>query len=177
MSSQQARRQPASPASVEIPLRSFTGLWVFLALLGLGFVALAARGLAAPKARTAAERRAGQVQGPTKQQVRDRQEHIALTQRALELASKERKAAAAAAPLGSAPVGPAPVSAAQGGPEAASSPAAAAGTPRSGGTKAPAAQGSAAAGNGAPAAAPKTSKPAASSGLDEMRADIAATLE
>lgn len=185
MSSPKASRQPAQPSQVQaLPLRSFTGLWIFVAAVGLAFVALAARSLAAPKAPTAAERSAAEPKGPTKAQVRERQEHIALTERALELARKERKAApdaAATAPAspGSAPPAPAAPAADsdRGAPaKASTSPAAAS----------PAAEGTAAAvspraepprAEPAAAPAPATTKPAAASGLDEMRADITSAFE
>jgi len=88
-------------------------VWVALALLGLIFVALAARGLSTPPHRP--EVAGAAPKGPTKEQVRQRQEHITLTERALELARKERKAAqqaAAPAPASPAPASPVPASAA-----------------------------------------------------------------
>jgi hypothetical protein len=133
------------------------GLWILLAVCGLAVVALAARGLLAPKARAAAS--APMPKGPTKEQVRERQEHIALTERALELARKER----AAAPPATTAASPAPGSS--------SAPAAPASV-RTSSAAAPKAEAPAAATPAAPA-----TKPAAASGLDEMRADITSAFE
>jgi len=162
-------------ASVEaIPLRSLTLVWAGLGIVLISGMALAGKGLWSSSARAGGAQAAALAKGPTKKQARERQEHIALTERALELARKEQKAkdAAAAAPAASSPAS-APASAAS------------AASPASAGTSSPASEaGDAVAPAKAaapsstaqePAARPQKAAPA--SGLDEMRADIASQFE
>ena len=159
MTRSQVARSPVTPGAADnLPLRSLTPVWVALALLGLIFVALAARGLSTPPHRP--EVAGAAPKGPTKEQVRQRQEHITLTERALELARKERKAAQQA--VAPAPASPAPASAAVA--SAAAVEAKTAASPKA----APPATDQA---PPAPAeAAP--AKPAAPSGLEGLKADV-----
>jgi len=117
MTRSQVARSPVTPGAADnLPLRSLTPVWVGLALLGFIVVALAARGLSTAPRRS--DQAAAAPKGPTKEQVRQRQEHIALTERALELARKERKAAeqaATPAPASAESARPAPSSAAAAG--------------------------------------------------------------
>ncbi len=85
MSPALVQRQTAAPSSADdLPLRSLTPIWVGLGLLGFTLGVLAVRGLGPPRRAAAAARAAASApKGPSKEEVRQRQEHIALTQRAL----------------------------------------------------------------------------------------------
>jgi len=167
MTRSQVARSPVTPGAADnLPLRSLTPVWVALALLGLIFVALAARGLSTPPHRP--EVAGAAPKGPTKEQVRQRQEHITLTERALELARKERKAAQQA--VAPAPASPAPASAAVA--SAAAVEAKTAASPKAAPPASPKAappatdQAPPAPAEAAPA------KPAAPSGLEGLKADV-----
>lgn len=151
-----------------LPLRSLAAVWVLLSVFGLLLVAFATRGMWTNAGRGDKRSSATVPQGPTKKQVRERQEHIALTERALELARKERKAASApsaAASSVAASSSATPLSTAA----AADAPAAR----RAASTPAPSEASTSTSSAPAEKAAPK----AAAGGLDAMRADIAAALE
>jgi len=169
-----------------LPLRSLTAVWIFAGVLGACVLAFALRGAWSGAGREASAKQSSAARGPSKLEVKQRQEHIALTQRALELAAKERKAAQAASSAAAAPGVPAP---------GASSPSPAAASPASGSpgpassevkekaepsAAAPAAtdQPASAASPPAstPAANPPASKPAAG-GLDELRAGVGVDFE
>lgn len=176
MSSSQSQKRVVAQRIDALPLRSLTAVWVALGVISLALVGVIGRSLWTKSAARAAGSTPAPAQGPTKRQIRERQEHIALTERALELARKERKAAAAAAaplPSVTAPAGSAPAGADPGSTAA----------PPAGGGKAPSASAAA-----APASSDKSpvEKPAAekaagakpaAGGLDAMRADIAAQFE
>jgi FtsZ-interacting cell division protein ZipA len=166
MSSSQTRQRVADARVDALPLRSLTALWVALGVLTLALVGALGRGLWAKSSARAAASQPAQPAGPTKRQVRERQEHIALTERALELARKEQKAATAAAPSASS-TAPVPTAASDG-----STPLSKTAVTRSPSTASSSASSPAAPASDKPAAA----KPA-SSGLDAMRADIASQFE
>lgn len=169
MSSSQTRPRVADGRVDALPLRSLTALWVALGVLTLALVGVVGRGLWVESSARAAASQPAQPKGPTKRQVRERQEHIALTERALELARKEQKATTAPTPSSSSPATPAPQAASEGSTVPSSKTAAS----RATATGSPASA-------SAPAASAASDKPAAkpaSSGLDAMRADIASQFE
>jgi hypothetical protein len=167
--SQVQRASVTAAASDEVPLRSLTAVWALLAAFSGAFIVLAARSLSPPPKR--AETAAIAPKGPTKEQVRQRQEHIALTERALELARKERKAAQpAATPVSAAPAPASPVAEkAESSPKAAVAPSSAKAS--SAAASAPTAKAEAASAAPGPAA-PAPAKPAAPSGLEGLKADV-----
>lgn len=180
MAASHSRQTAVAPRVDALPLRSLTPVWIALAVFALALGAVVVRGVVTKSAAKARASAPAAPVGPTKRQVRERQEHIALTERALDLARKERKAAAdkatgatsALAPpatVAPATVAPAPEGAA---PSSGSAPAKAKGdqsSPVASTPQAPAA---------AEPASPKPASPKpASSGLDAMRADIAAQFE
>lgn|SRR6478736_1254651 len=167
MTRSQVARSPVTPGAADnLPLRSLTPVWVALALLGLIFVALAARGLSTPPHRP--EVAGAAPKGPTKEQVRQRQEHITLTERALELARKERKAAQQA--VAPAPASPAPASAAVA--SAAAVEAKTAASPKAAPPASPKAAPPATDQAPTAPAAAASAKPAAPSGLEGLKADV-----
>lgn len=171
MSSSQTRQRVADARVDALPLRSLTALWVALGVLALALVGVVGRGLWVKSSARAAASQPAQPKGPTKRQVRERQEHIALTERALELARKEQKATATPTPSSSSPPAPAPKAESEGSTAPSSKTTAA---------RAPATSSASGSSPSAPAAPAASDKPAAkpaSSGLDAMRADIASQFE
>jgi len=172
-----------------LPLRSLAAVWILAGVLGACVLAFALRGAWSGAGREQSAKQGQVTRGPSKLEVKQRQEHIALTERALELARKDRKAAQAASSAAAAPGVPAPgapspspaaASPASGSPGPAASEVKGKGEPSETSAAAPAATDQPASAPSPPASKPAASPPAskpAAGGLDELRAGVGVDFE